>query len=78
MDNWKKNDWVKSDGKAVKNPDLWKYLLKLMEKHTVHFHWIKGHAGHPMNERCDKLATNAADNYAELDDVVLKDNNEEK
>lgn len=72
IDNWKKNDWVKSDGKAVKNPDLWKYLLKLMEKHTVHFHWIKGHAGHPMNERCDKLATDAADNHAELDDVILK------
>ena len=45
----------------VKNIDLWKRLLKAKEKHQVRFIWVKGHAGHPQNERCDQLATSAAD-----------------
>ena len=46
--------------RTVKNTDLWKRLLAAMEPHTVTFHWVKGHAGHPENERCDTLAVEAA------------------
>ncbi len=53
---WRSRGWKKSDGKPALNPELWARLLELCEKHTVHFHWIKGHAGHPENERCDRLA----------------------
>ena len=52
------------------NVDLWKRLLAAKEKHEVEFIWVKGHAGHPENERCDKLATTAADGNSLLDDVV--------
>lgn len=51
--------WVKKDFKKVKNPDLWKRLLPLLDRHEVTFSWIKGHAGHPENERCDRLAVEA-------------------
>ena len=54
--NWRKNNWIKSDKKPALNIDLWERLLCLLEKHDVSFVWIKGHAGHPENERCDKLA----------------------
>ena len=52
-------------------PDLWKRLLKAIEPHEVHFNWVKGHNGHPINERCDKLATTAADGTDLLDDDGL-------
>lgn len=73
IDNWLKKGWVKSDKKPVKNVDLWKALLKAMEPHQVTFVWVKGHDGHPENERCDVLATTAADQPEELliDDVEL-------
>lgn len=54
--NWKKNGWKKSDKKSALNVDLWERLLSLMETHRVTFHWVKGHDGHPENERCDRLA----------------------
>lgn len=54
--SWKKNNWVKSDKKPALNSDLWERLLALLDKHDVTFTWIKGHAGHAENERCDKLA----------------------
>lgn len=54
--------WVKRAFKNVKNPDLWKRLLPLLEKHKPNFHWIKGHAGHKENEICDRLAVQAAAN----------------
>lgn len=54
----------------MKNVDLWKRLLKAKAPHQVKFTWVKGHAGHPENERCDKLATTAADGNSLLDDVV--------
>jgi ribonuclease HI len=57
---WKKNGWVKADKKQVKNQDLWAELLQLSENLKVTFHWVKGHAGNPMNERCDKLAVQSA------------------
>ena len=53
---WKKKGWIKSDKKPALNVDLWEQLLPLLEKHEVTFNWVKGHAGHPENERCDELA----------------------
>lgn len=61
IDNWQRRGWTNSKKEPVKNRDLWERLLAAMKPHTVHFHWVKGHAGHPENERCDKLATAAAD-----------------
>jgi len=57
---WRSRGWLKSDGKPAENIDLWKRLLNLCEHIEVRFHWIRGHAGHPENERCDKLAVKAA------------------
>lgn len=56
--SWKKNNWRKADKKPALNVDLWEELLPLLEKHSVTFNWVKGHNGHPYNERCDKLAVN--------------------
>lgn len=57
LSNWQAKNWRKADGKPVLNVDLWKRLLAQLNRHEVTFHWIKGHAGHPYNERCDELAT---------------------
>lgn len=57
---WRKRGWVKSDGNPAVNADLWAKLLDLIEKLTISFHWVKGHAGHPLNERCDQLAVQSA------------------
>ena len=54
--SWKQKGWRKGDGKPALNPDLWDKLLSLLEVHEVEIIWIKGHNGHPENERCDKLA----------------------
>lgn len=54
--SWQKNGWIKSDKKPAQNPDLWEKLLELSKLHKLTFVWIKGHAGHPENERCDALA----------------------
>ena len=59
--SWRKNGWKKSDKSPALNPDLWQKLLDLLEIHDVEFIWVKGHAGHPYNERCDELATTYAD-----------------
>ena len=56
--SWQKNNWKKADKKPALNVDLWEELLPLLEKHTVTFNWVKGHNGHPCNERCDELAVN--------------------
>ena len=61
--NWKKNGWKKADKSPALNVDLWEKLLALLETHEVEFFWIKGHAGHPENERCDSLATAFADSF---------------
>ena len=53
---WKKNNWRKADKKFALNPDLWDRLLTLLSQHEYEFEWVKGHAGHPENERCDRLA----------------------
>ena len=54
--SWKKNGWRKADKKPALNVDLWEKLLPLLDKHRVTFVWVKGHDGHPENERCDRLA----------------------
>jgi ribonuclease HI len=56
MDQWKMHDWLRADGGDVKNKDLWTALQQAAAPHEISFHWIKGHAGHPENERCDQLA----------------------
>lgn len=57
---WRRNNWIKSDKKPAVNPDLWEELLDLIEPLKVTFCWVKGHAGNPLNERCDELAVTAA------------------
>lgn len=66
--NWQKNGWKTSAKKPVKNQDLWRQLIPLVEKHDVDFHWVKGHSGHMFNERCDILARTAASGPNRLDD----------
>lgn len=61
VDGWIKKGWKRGKNEPVKNVDLWKRLLEAKQKHNVTFHWVKGHDGHPQNERCDELATTAAD-----------------
>lgn len=53
---WKQNGWMRNKKEAALNPDLWEKVLSLFEKHDVELVWVKGHAGHPENERCDKMA----------------------
>ncbi|MFA0809367.1 ribonuclease HI [Microbulbifer epialgicus] len=57
--NWKRNGWKSASRKPVKNADLWRSLEKISSKYNVEWHWVKGHAGHPGNERADRLATSA-------------------
>ena len=61
LEGWVKKGWKRGKNEPVKNRDLWERLLKAMEPHQVHYTWVKGHDGHPENERCDELATSAAD-----------------
>ena len=62
--SWKKKNWKKSDGKPALNVDLWEQMLELLAVHDVTFIWVKGHAGHPENERCDTLAVQQRDFYS--------------
>jgi len=55
-EGWQRRGWVKSDKQPALNPDLWQRLLELLKLHRVTLVWVKGHAGHPENERCDRLA----------------------
>lgn len=63
---WRANGWRKADKSAALNVDLWEQLLPLLERHAVTFCWVKGHAGHPFNERCDALATAYADSFQKI------------
>lgn len=63
--NWKKNGWRKADKKPALNPDLWDDLLRLTEIHNLTINWIKGHAGHSENERCDALAVAQSQKFKE-------------
>lgn len=62
---WRSNGWKKSDRSPALNVDLWERLLPLVDRHDISFVWVKGHDGHPYNERCDKLATTFADSFTE-------------
>ncbi|MEJ2346314.1 MAG: ribonuclease HI [Gammaproteobacteria bacterium] len=59
--NWKRRGWKTADRKAVKNADLWRRLDAAVARHEVHWHWVRGHSGHPENERADQLANQAID-----------------
>ena len=61
--SWKKNNWIKSDKSQAKNADLWEEMLKLLAIHKVNIVWVRGHNGHPYNERCDKLAVEQSQKY---------------
>lgn len=73
-EGWKKRGWVKADKKPALNSDLWEIILQLLEVHKVSFVWVKGHAGHPENERCDELAVSGSQKAKSLgkcfDEVV--------
>lgn len=56
---WKRKGWLTATKEPVKNEDLWRQLDELAARHTIEWHWLKGHAGHPLNERCDELARRA-------------------
>ena len=73
IEGWKKRGWKRAGNKPVLNKDLWLRMLSAMEGHEVSFHWVKGHAGHPENERCDQLATSAADGTDLLIDTEILD-----
>ncbi|MBE6853840.1 MAG: ribonuclease HI [Ruminococcus sp.] len=62
--NWQKKNWIKEKNTPVPNTDLWKTLLPLLDKHSVSFVWVRGHNGHPENERCDELAVMERDKYS--------------
>lgn len=61
IENWKLNNWRNGANKPVKNRELWERLLEAAAKHEVAWHWIKGHNGHPENERCDRMAATASE-----------------
>lgn len=63
LPNWRARKWRTSAGKPVKNEDLWRALDAAAQRHQVSFHWVKGHAGHPENERADHLANVGLENY---------------
>ena len=69
IDGWIKKGWKRGKNEPVKNIDLWQRLLKAKAPHQVQFIWVKGHDGHPQNERCDTLATTATDGDALIEDV---------
>jgi len=67
--NWKKRNWIKSDGNPAINADLWALLLDLQTGIDITFKWVKGHAGNPLNERCDVLANTTARKKGMPDDI---------
>ena len=64
---WQKKGWKKPDKTPAKNPDLWETLLNLTAQHEMHYHWIKGHAENPYNNRCDELAVQERDQFVETE-----------
>lgn len=73
IDSWQKKNWKRGKNEPVKNVDLWKRLLEAKKQHQVTFCWVKGHDGHIQNERCDTLATMAADGGNLIIDEGMKD-----
>ena len=72
IDSWLMKGWKRGKNEPVKNVDLWKRLLEAKQPHKVTFIWVKGHDGHAQNEKCDQLATSAADGDNLLDDVIAE------
>ena len=70
IENWVRKGWKRGKNEPVKNIDLWKRLLAAKEPHQVTFIWVKGHDGHPQNERCDALTTGAADGEDLAEDTI--------
>lgn len=70
IDGWIRRGWKRGKNEPVKNVDLWTRLLEAAKPHTIRFIWVKGHDGHPENERCDRLATSAADGDGRIADVI--------
>lgn len=70
IEGWLAKGWKRGKNEPVKNIDLWKRLLAAKEKHNVTFVWVKGHDGHEFNERCDRLATSAADGDGLIEDIT--------
>ena len=66
---WRKKGWKTGDGKPALNPDLWERLLSATAPHQITYRWVKGHAGHPENERCDALAVAAAETFQNKTEV---------
>ncbi|MBR4016763.1 MAG: ribonuclease HI [Oscillospiraceae bacterium] len=62
-ESWRKNGWRKADKKPALNPDLWETLLNLVEKHQLRYHWVKGHAENPKNNRCDEMAVSESKKF---------------
>ncbi|MCC5452956.1 ribonuclease HI [Rheinheimera sp. UJ51] len=69
---WKRNNWKTSQKQPVKNQDLWQRLDAACSKHQIAWHWVKGHSGHPENERCDELARTAATDHATAIDSAFE------
>lgn len=61
VDGWQRNGWKTASKKPVRNADLWHELIAAVSRHQIEWHWVKGHSGHPENERADQLASAAAD-----------------
>lgn len=64
-EKWRSNNWIKSDKKPAQNKELWEELLNELQRHEYEFLWIKGHAGHPENERCDAMAVRQSQKYSQ-------------
>lgn len=73
INNWRRNGWKTAAKKAVKNVDLWQRLDTLTQQHTIEWRWVKGHSGHPQNERCDDLARTAAESSSLRADIGFID-----
>lgn len=73
IENWIRKNWMRTKSEPVKNVDLWKRLLAAQEPHNVTWNWVRGHNGHPQNERCDALATAAADSDNLIPDPGLEE-----
>lgn len=68
IEGWIRKNWMRTKTEPVKNVDLWKRLLNAASPHQVTWRWVRGHNGHPQNERCDQLATSAADSENRIED----------
>lgn len=75
IEGWKKKGWKRGKGEKLANADLWRLLDELRSRHQVSWHWVKGHAGHAENERCDELATGAADGGDLIEDDGFEPSN---